>query len=173
MNFSIPAFACASALLVVLPATAQEHAAKALMQSAEGKDLGTVTFEQTKSGMLRIFVEMTGLPPGPHGFHIHEKGQCDAAGGFESAGGHLAGGREHGFNTEKGPHIGDLPNVHVAADGILKVEFFTDRLTLEEGAENSLRRPDGAAVVVHADPDDYSEQPAGHAGARIACGVIE
>ena len=136
MNFSIPAFACASALLVVLPAAGQDHAAKALMQSADGKDLGIVTFEQTKSGMLRIF-------------------------------------KEHGFNAEKGPHIGDLPNVHVAADGILKVEFFTDRLTLDEGAENSLRKPDGAAVVVHADADDYGAEESGHAGSRIACGVIE
>lgn len=164
----------ATALLFVVAssaASAQDAPATAAMKSAEGKDVGTVTFTQTKSGLLHLLVEMTDLPPGAHGFHIHEKGACE--GDFESAGGHYAGGGEHGFNVEKGPHAGDFPNVHVGQDGILKVEFVTDRLSLAEGAETPLKDEDGSAVVLHADPDDYEGQPAGHAGHRIACGVIE
>lgn len=163
-----PVFAAA----MVLPAAAQQSAtASANMVTVEEQEAGTVSFRQTRSGMLHVIVEMTGLPPGPHGFHVHETGECDAAGGFESAGGHLAAGKEHGIEAEGGPHPGDFPNVHVGQDGVLKVEFFTDRLSLGEG-EASLMDDDGSAVMVHADPDDHASQPSGEAGDRIACGVV-
>jgi len=142
------------------------------MAGADGADNGTVTFRPTKSGMLNIVVEMTNLPPGSHGLHIHEKGACDPAGGFESAGGHYAGGKEHGIDNESGPHAGDLPNVHVGENGVLKVELFTDRLSLGEGGTNPLMDADGSAVVLHQDPDDYASDPSGHSGHRISCGVI-
>lgn len=157
---------------MLLPASAQEDAtASANMVTAEEQEAGTVTFRQTKSGMLYVIVEMTGLPAGPHGFHVHEKGECDAAGGFESAGGHLAGGKEHGVDSANGPHPGDFPNVHVGQDGVLKVEFYTDRLSISEG-DAALMDQDGSAVVVHADHDDHASQPSGEAGDRIACGVV-
>jgi Cu-Zn family superoxide dismutase len=166
-------FAAAIAALMAPQAYAQETSATAKMTGADGSDNGTVTFNQTKSGMLHIIIEMTSLAPGSHGLHIHEKGDCDAAGGFESAGGHYAGGKEHGVNSGNGPHAGDLPNVHVGGNGVLKAEFFTDRLSLGEGRANPLMDADGSAVVLHAEPDDYASDPAGHAGNRIACGVIE
>lgn len=158
------------------PAMSQSPAtvgATAKMAGADGADAGTVTFTQTPSGILHVVVEMTNLAPGSHGFHIHEKGACDAAGGFESAGGHYAGGKEHGVMNPKGAHPGDFPNVHVGENGVLKAEFFTERLSLGDGGENPLMDADGSAVVLHADPDDYQSHPAGHAGNRIACGVIE
>lgn len=166
-------FAAAIAALMVPQAYAQETSATAKMAGADGSDNGIVTFNQTNSGMLHIIVEMTNLAPGSHGLHIHEKGACDSAGGFKSAGGHYAGGKEHGINSENGPHAGDLPNVHVGENGVLKVEFFTDRLSLGEGGANPLMDTDGSAVVLHAEPDDYASAPAGHAGNRVACGVIE
>lgn len=166
-------FAAAIAALMAPQAYAQETSATAKMTGADGSDNGIVTFNQTKSGMLHIIVEMTNLAPGSHGLHIHEKGACNAAGGFESAGGHYAGGKEHGVNSENGPHAGDLPNVHVGENGVLKVEFFTDRLSLGDGGANPLLDADGSAVVLHAEPDDYASAPAGHAGNRVACGVIE
>lgn len=166
-------FAAAIAALMVPQAYAQETSATARMAGADGSDNGIVTFNQTKSGMLHIVVEMTNLAPGSHGLHIHEKGACDSAGGFKSAGGHYAGGKEHGINSENGPHAGDLPNVHVGENGVLKVEFFTDRLSLGEGGANPLMDTDGSAVVLHAEPDDYASAPAGGAGNRVACGVIE
>lgn len=163
-----PLFAAA----MLLPASAQEDVtASANMVTAEGQEAGTVTFRQAKSGMLHVIVEMTGLPPGPHGFHVHETGACDAADGFESAGGHLAAGKEHGVDAENGPHPGDFPNVHVGQDGILKVEFYTDRLSIADG-DAALMDDDGSAVMVHANADDHASQPSGEAGGRIACGVI-
>jgi superoxide dismutase, Cu-Zn family len=167
------AFAGLFAAAMMLPgaAQAQEASASANMIDAEERDVGTVTFQETKSGLLQVIVEMSGLPPGPHGFHVHETGECDPADGFESAGDHLAGGHEHGVGAEGGPHPGDFPNVHVGQDGVLKVEFFTDRLSLRDG-EAPLLDMDGSAVIVHADPDDYVSQPSGEAGDRIACGVI-
>jgi Cu-Zn family superoxide dismutase len=176
-------FAAAAATpLTLSPAFAQMAAsppstgpatATAKMAGVDGADVGTVTFTQTPSGILHVVVEMTNLAPGSHGFHIHEAGACDAAGNFDSAGGHYAGGKEHGVMNPKGAHAGDFPNVHVGENGVLKAEFFTERLSLGDGGENPLMDADGSAVVLHADPDDYQSHPAGHAGSRIACGVIE
>ena len=127
-----PAFA-ATALLFSSAALAQEATAFAAMKGVDGKDLGTVSFTQTKSGMLRIVVEMTGIPAGQHGFHVHEKGACDTASKFATAGAHYSGGKEHGVEHQGGPHAGDLPNVNVGQDRILKAEFFTDTLSISEG----------------------------------------
>lgn len=172
------AIAATALALLSAPAYAQaqtaEAGATAAMIDADGNGVGTVTFRQTASGLLHLFVEMTDLPAGARGFHIHETGECDANDGFESAGGHFAAGdEEHGIHSTNGPHSGDLPNVHVGQDGILKVEFFTERMSLDEGAENGLLGGDGTAVIVHAEPDDYATHPHGDAGDRIACGVIE
>jgi len=158
---------------MLLPAAAQDEGASAVarMVTAQEQDAGTVTFRQTPSGMLHVTVEMTGLAPGPHGFHVHEKGECDAAGGFESAGGHLAAGKDHGVDAQNGPHPGDFPNVHVGQDGVLKVEFYTDRLTIAEG-DAALMDDDGSAVMLHEHADDHASQPSGEAGGRIACGVV-
>ena len=164
----------AAIVLASVPAVAQQVSATAPMMTADGADAGTVTFNQTKSGILHIIVEMTGMPPGTHGFHVHETGDCNPAGGFQSAGGHYAGdGKSHGIIREDGPHAGDLPNVHVGPDGILKVEIFSERMSLGEGGRNPLMDEDGSAVIVHSGPDDYTSQPSGDAGDRIACGVIE
>ncbi|RAI01061.1 hypothetical protein DLJ53_17750 [Acuticoccus sediminis] len=154
------------------PATAQvSETAAGNMISAEGGALGTITFEQTPNGVL-IKTEITGLPEGVHGFHIHETGKCDAADGFKSAGGHYAGDMKHGFLVEGGPHPGDMPNVHVGSDGVLKVEVFNDRVSVK-GDTNPLLDEDGSALMIHSGADDYESQPAGDAGSRIACAVIE
>lgn len=165
-----PVFAAAALFSSAAPG--QEATAFAAMKGVDGKELGTVSFTETKSGTLRIVVEMTGLPPGPHGFHVHEKGACDTASKFETAGAHYSGGREHGVEHEGGPHAGDLPNVNVGQDGILKAEFFSDALSIAEG-ENPLMDTDGSSVIVHASADDYTTQPSGDAGERIACGLVQ
>jgi Cu-Zn family superoxide dismutase len=157
--------------MLALPAAAQE-AATAAVKSPDGGDLGTVTFTMTKSGLLAVFVELTGLSAGAHGFHIHAVGKCEGP-KFESAGGHLTGGKVHGVMAEGGPHAGDFPNVHVGQDGLLKVEFFTDRLTLASSGDNALMDADGSSVMLHEGPDDYATDPSGHSGGRIACGIIQ
>ena len=150
---------------------APAQSANAVLTNPQGEEIGNVALEQLARG-VRIFAQASGLPPGVHGFHVHTTGQCEPP-EFTSAGGHFnPTDEQHGWNNPEGHHAGDLPNVHVQEDGVLAVEYFTDAFTLDEG-ETSLFDEDGAAVVVHQDPDDYMSDPTGHAGARLACGVIE
>ncbi|MET0599449.1 MAG: superoxide dismutase family protein [Mesorhizobium sp.] len=163
---------CAAGAMPSL-AQAQEAGATATLSDKDGNSLGTVTFKETPSGFVQVMVELAGVPAGAHGFHIHEKGSCDPAEGFKSAGGHYSGGMKHGILTEGGPHAGDLPNLNAGPDGVVKVEVFTDLISLDPAGKNPLKDADGSAVVLHANPDDLASQPAGEAGGRIACGVVE
>lgn len=173
---TISTMLCAAALTAVsAPVHATGATGTAALMSADGNQAGTVKFRDTPSGVMLVSVRAEGLPAGPHGFHIHETGQCDAAGGFKSAGGHFAAGAKHGILTEGGPHPGDLPNVIVAGDGTVDVEFFVPGLSAEGGwfGKAGLFDEDGTAVVMHSGADDYASQPSGAAGDRILCGVIE
>ncbi|WP_198585990.1 superoxide dismutase family protein [Pararhizobium haloflavum] len=156
-------------------ATAEMAASGATAQATlEGDGIeGTVTFTETPTGIMIVEIEASGLEPGPHGVHLHQTGSCDAEGGHESAGGHIAGEGEHGVMNENGPHPGDLPNVHVQDDGIAHAEFFVGDVTITAEGPATLMDDDGSAFVIHAGPDDYTTDPAGDSGDRIACGVIE
>ncbi|WP_339952154.1 superoxide dismutase family protein [uncultured Albimonas sp.] len=134
---------------------------------------GTVSMEETASGVMLVAIEVSGLEPGRHVVHVHRTGECDAEGGFKSAGGHLAADREHGVRNAPGPHPGDLPNLHAGDDGRAAVEYFAHGLSLTPGAETSVLDEDGAALVIHAGADDYRSAPAGAAGDRVACAVLE
>lgn len=166
--------AAALALLMALPANAQDASAPAEGQaaltaeitSAGGESHGTATLMPTPSGVMLVTLDLTGLPPGIRGVHIHETGDCTPP-DFESAGGHLAGDKDHGIMAENGPHPGDLPNLHVPENGSLKIEYFATGLTQDMVADE-----DGSAIIIHNDPDDYAGQPAGHAGPRIGCGTF-
>ena len=90
-----------------------------------------------------------------------------------NAGGHFAlEDEKHGFATENGPHAGDMPNIHVPASGQLTIDVLNPNVSLQD-EEGSLLDEDGSAIVIHAKADDYTSQPAGNAGDRIACGVIK
>jgi Cu-Zn family superoxide dismutase len=144
--------------------------ATAALQDAQGASVGTATLEEGESG-VRISLQLTGLPEGTHGFHIHQVGQCTAP-GFESAGPHFnPTSRQHGLENPQGPHAGDMENVEVAAGGTAQLAVDNDRVTLGEGA-NSLLDADGSAIVLHAQADDNVTDPSGNSGDRIACGVI-
>jgi superoxide dismutase, Cu-Zn family len=156
--------------LALSQAQAQEQSANAVLMDPDGKEIGNVAISEVAQG-LRIFAQAENLPPGVHAFHIHETGQCEPP-EFESAGGHYnPTGKQHGWDNPQGHHAGDFANVHVHEDGRLAIEYFTDAVTLGEG-ETTLFDDDGSAVVMHEGADDYQSDPAGHAGARIACGVI-
>lgn len=165
---------CAAVLAASPSATAQEKlpTMTAEVMNLDGESLGTVVFTTTASGSTHLAIELEGLPSGSHGFHVHETGLCDSADGFKSAGGHYAAGKAHGILAADGPHPGDFPNIHVARDGILVLEFFTDALTVGSDGENPLDDEDGSAIVIHDGADDYESQPSGNAGERIGCGVI-
>jgi Cu-Zn family superoxide dismutase len=147
----------------------QARIAVATMISPEGDDLGTVTLYEPNNGVgVVVDARLINMPAGAHAFHIHETGRCDAP-DFKSAGGHAnPSGKKHGIASAEGMHAGDLPNIHVPENGSLRVEMFATLIRLD----SSLYDADGAAIVIHAGPDDYSTDPAGDAGARIACGVI-
>ena len=143
------------------------HARAELNPTANSKVQGTVDFYETAKG-TKVVVHVTGLTPGLHGFHIHEKGDCSAPDAM-SAGGHFnPGGMKHGGPGDAMRHAGDFGNITADAAGVAKVEFLDHHLVFE-GAASII----GRGVIVHAKPDDLTGQPAGNAGPRVACGVIQ
>jgi Cu-Zn family superoxide dismutase len=158
----------AAALVVALPAAAQT--AKAVLKNQKGAEVGTVSLAQTPAGVM-LTLSLKGVPAGERAFHIHAVGKCEAP--FASAGGHFNPGKQkHGLFAGPG-HAGDMPNLHVPKDGMLVVEILNAAVTLEKGKPNSLFQEGGTAIVIHAGKDDYKSDPAGNAGDRIACGVIQ
>lgn len=141
--------------------------ATAELHDKNGEPVGTVTLEDTPHGVL-MHAKLTNLPAGTHGFHIHAVGKCEPP--FDSAGGHFNPlEAEHGFRSTRGPHPGDLPNIHVPESGVLEIEIMASEVRFDD----DLFDDDGSAIVIHAGPDDYETDPAGDAGPRIACSVIE
>jgi Cu-Zn family superoxide dismutase len=137
----------------------------ALVNSA-GQSVGSVRMWETPGGVT-FRVAASGLPHGNHGIHVHSAGRCDPP-KFESAGPHWnPGGAKHGFNNPAGPHRGDLPNITVAANGVVN-----EAVSLAGASIATMLDADGAALVLHAAPDDYATDPSGNSGDRIACAVI-
>jgi Cu-Zn family superoxide dismutase len=139
----------------------------AIMNPTQGSKVnGTVSFEKTGKG-IHVTADIEGLSPGPHGFHIHEFGDCsspDAA----SAGGHFnPTDMPHGGPTADKHHAGDLGNIEADKTGHARMEI-TDNMLSMEGPNSII----GRSVIVHAQADDYKTQPTGGSGARVACGVI-
>jgi superoxide dismutase, Cu-Zn family len=164
----LPALAVFAGLAA--PAAAQEATASFIDQN--GQVVGTASLRQAGQGVL-ITVDLKGLPAGEHAIHVHLTGRCDPASKFESAGGHFAvDDQKHGYLAEGGPHGGDMPNQRVGADGALMAEIYNTGIALGAGSA-SVFDEDGSAIVVHAKADDYRSQPAGAAGDRLACAVIE
>ena len=153
-------------------ASAKTQQATAEMKNAGGQVVGKATFSQ-QSEVVLINVQVTNLPPGKHGMHIHAVARCDPP-NFTSAGPHFNPfAKHHGFlNPLPNPHAGDLPSLEVAADGTGMLEYNDPLVTLAAGPVNSLFHPNGTSVVIHANPDDQMSDPAGKSGTRIACGMI-
>ena len=133
-----------------------------------GRTVGTASLTPSAQGVL-VSASFTGLGQGTHAIHVHETGLCTPT--FESAGAHFnPGNKQHGFRNAQGPHAGDMPNIHVSPSGALTIELLLAGVTLS--GERALLDGDGAALVVHANADDYATEPAGNSGERVACGVI-
>ena len=159
-----------AAAAVAAPVVVLADMAVAEMINVDGDVIGKATFEQTPHGVL-MYVEVAGLPPGPHGIHLHAAGACTPD--FKAATGHInPDGVPHGLRNPDGPDHGDLPNLYVAADGSARAEFFTVLVSVTGGRMPALLDEDGSAVIIHENPDDHLTQPIGGAGGRIACGVI-
>ena len=156
-------------LAVITLAPVAGAQAKADLKDATGKAVGSVTLTETTHGAL-LHATLMGLPAGTHAFHIHTTGTCEAP--FTSAGGHFnPATKQHGIANPAGMHAGDLPNFEVGADGKATFDAFATGVTFGTGPDG-LFKAGGTAIVVHAAADDYKGDPAGNAGARIACGVV-
>ena len=132
-----------------------------------GPALGTITLRDTAAG-IELAPALHGLPPGQHGFHVHENPACEPGekDGKRTAG-LLAGSHYDPDQTGKhlGPegsgHKGDLPMLTVAPDGSAAAPVRSGRLSVSDVS--------GRSLIIHAEADNYADQPG---GARIACGVI-
>lgn len=148
--------------------------AYATISGVGGEPRGTVELWQDPDNVVHVQLQLHDLPPGEHGIHFHAMAKCEGEGAtpFATAGAHYNPiGRQHGLQNAAGPHAGDAPNITVDANGRVQSSFTTDRVTLTPGS-TTLFDDDGSAIVIHAAADDQVSQPAGNAGARIACGTI-
>ncbi len=147
-----------------------EIVGQAALISTDGEEVGTASLAKEGS-RLEIELGLAGLEPGTHALHLHTTGLCDAP-DFKSAGGHLnPAGKAHGKLSEGGAHLGDLPNIDIPEDGKLALT-----VSVEGDAAANLATifdADGTALMIHTGADDYKSDPAGAAGPRIACGVVQ
>ncbi len=135
-----------------------------------GTKIGTVSFQDSANG-LKINTQLSQLPSGYHGFHIHEKGSCEPAEkegkmvAALAAGGHF-NPQQANHGTPNDGHMGDLPVLNVDSNGNAKTTLIAPRLKLAD--------IQGLAIMIHAGGDNYSDhpKPLGGGGDRIACGVI-
>lgn len=148
------------------PAPVVAQIATARLMTADGKDAGTATATARGQDIV-IAVTAAGMTEGDHGIHVHTTGKCDGP-KFESAGGHWnPAGAKHGLSNPQGQHHGDMPNLTISTDGSGKMDYTIDGTSIAE-----LLDADGAALVIHAKPDDQMTDPSGDSGDRIACGVF-
>ena len=162
----------AIALSFLLPVTSQADEIAADMSLIDtqgtGAAIGRIVAKDASTGVIFI-PSLKGLPPGEHGFHVHEFPDCGAKDKEGKSVPGLAAGSHYdpaGTGKHLGPagvgHLGDLPVLTVAADGTAQEPVTAGRLKVDD-----LR---GRALMIHADPDNYGDQPG---GARIACGVLK
>ncbi|MBM3950045.1 MAG: superoxide dismutase family protein [Rhodospirillales bacterium] len=170
------ALVAGAAVAFAHPASADDLTVKVYRtaEKGQGEEVGTIRFVDGKLG-LEIYPKLKGLPPGPHGFHIHENRSCAAKANPQgqmvlglAAGGHYDPGKtgKHEGPHSDGGHLGDLPVLEVKADGTASGKLRAPRLKVADIKKRS--------VMIHAGGDNYSDQPAalGGGGGRIACGVI-
>lgn len=175
--FAAFAGACASSAPEVSPALTLP-ARTAWIVDRAGSNIGQAQFTETPGGVLiRMEFSPGALSPGWHGLHLHERGDCsDFAAGFQASGGHLGmrSGIAHGLRNAAGPEAGDLPNIY-AGPAPFGGEVFSTFVTLHNAPINGrapLMDGDGAALLIHAGPDDHQTQPIGGAGERVACAAL-
>jgi Cu-Zn family superoxide dismutase len=181
------ALTLAVAAATALGVSAQGGGAKATL-AGEGI-AGTVTLREVPAstspthdmkfmtGMMAVelTVNVTGLKPGPHGFHLHAVGKCEAP-GFTTAGGHFDPGPASNPDADANHpfHMGDMPNLVADAAGKATMKYTTTRVTLSDGPV-TVFDADGTAIIIHGNPDEgiTAESKAGKSGGpRVACGVI-
>lgn len=141
------------------------------LKDAKGSSVGMAMISPAKGGGVSIDLDLHGLPPGEHALHFHAVPKCEGP-DFTSATGHFNPGmKKHGMQNPEGPHAGDMSNFTVDAKGNAKATVTNKNVTMGSEA-NSIYANGGTALMIHAAADDMKSDPAGNAGARIACGAI-
>ena len=157
-----------AAVVFATPVFAADKAS-AVLKDPKGNEVGQVTLAEVPTGVL-LSLDLAGFPAGDHALHIHAVGKCEGP-KFESAGPHFnPKNKEHGLKNPQGPHAGDMPNIHIPKSGKVKIEVLNQMVSLS--GKNALLDDDGSAIVIHEGADDYTSDPAGHAGNRLACAVV-
>jgi Cu-Zn family superoxide dismutase len=148
-----------------------EQTAMAVLSGASGSEVsGTATFTQTAEGKVKLVLSVNNLSTGKHAVHLHENGDCSAE-DASSAGGHWnPEGEEHGKRGEDEFHAGDINNLTVGEDGLGSLVMVVDGWSIGDGQDTDILNK---AVIIHAEADDFTSQPSGDAGSRVACGVIQ
>lgn len=162
------AFLSACSVIPKSPAPAASEVASAMLLRGNAA-VGTATLSQIGDDVM-IDIKVTGLADGEYGMHLHQIGKCEGP-DYKSAGPHWnPGGRQHGLNNPQGAHGGDLPNL-IGANG--KAAAYSGRITgIRLSGPNGLIDGDGAALIIHAKPDDGLTDPSGNSGDRMICGVL-
>lgn len=155
---------CASTMGESGGAAPQTDDARATLVDAAGAVKATARLEDANGG-VDIRMTVRGMPAGTYAFHIHQTAACTPP-DFMSAGGHF-----NPTGAKHGTHAGDLPNITVGADGTANVRARIENAGLASG-NTPVMDPDGAAMIIHAKPDDGVTDPTGNAGPRLACGPI-
>ena len=158
-----------AALLLSACATPSGPSATAQLQATRGNTTsGEVRFTQ-QGDRVQISGEVRGLKPNAeHGFHVHEKGDCSSGDGMSTGGHFNPMGRMHGAHGRGEHHVGDLPSLKADAAGVARFSLESTSVAVGSGSNDIV----GRGLIVHRDPDDYTTQPTGNAGPRLACAVI-
>lgn len=158
-----------AALLGACASTPPAPRASAQLQSTIGNTAsGSVSFVQTGTKVL-VSGEVRGLKPNAeHGFHVHEKGNCSSGDGMSTGGHFNPTGAAHGNHGMGTHHAGDLRSLKADASGVARFSFESATIAVGSGVTDIV----GKGLIVHRDPDDYTTQPTGNAGPRLACAVI-
>lgn len=143
-------------------------ATAALAPTAGSQVTGTVVFTEVADG-VEVAATIENLTPGEHAFHVHEKGDCSAP-DAASAGGHFnPGEHKHGAPEAAERHAGDFGNLTADAEGKASKTFVMKGIKLDDQPTSIV----GKGFIVHEKADDFTTQPTGNAGGRVACGVIQ
>ena len=130
---------------------------------------GTATFSE-KKGSVTLTANFTGLKPGEHAIHIHEKADCSAADATSTGGHWNPTFKKHGKLGEGEAHKGDIGNFTADEFGNGSITFTTSEWSI--GGDDTTKDILGKSLIVHQGPDDYISQPSGNSGARVACSAI-